>query len=213
MHSQTNSTSNRRHGPSMSLSDRLDLYREQYYFELERKDRLTSRLSFPSGIVTVLAGALGYFLTLSEQAPPGFVGVLFAYMVTAMAMALASTVFCLMMAYRDHRYGYLPNAQEVEKYWNALAQHYKETTDGAKTSEERFSEALVTWYCQAHARTAESNKVRTHWRTMANRSLLLTIVLASAVSFLSRWSDVSRLATMIHHFWWSVVCRHSLKGR
>lgn len=45
------------------------LHKESYYFEIERKDKLNSSLSFPVGIIALMAGAVSV-MSKAVSLPP-----------------------------------------------------------------------------------------------------------------------------------------------
>ena len=101
----------------MDDAARFTFYEKIYFYELERKEKLISRLNLPLAILGVLLSFLSYMLGKAPSSGDGFVGISFW-------ICYLSAIFCLLCgAYyfrsswqlRDFDRG-LPTLAELEKY-------------------------------------------------------------------------------------------------
>ncbi len=98
----------------------LEFYKELYFFQHARRDNLDGRLTLPVGVITLLAGAVLFFLKQDASTK-----VLAAYviLVTSLAAAAALMMACVyfVRALYNHTYHHLPTLQELQEYRKTLA--------------------------------------------------------------------------------------------
>lgn len=101
-----------------------DLYKELYFHEMERRDRLNSGLSFPVGLVALLTGAALVMFRAAESSVSDWDRVL-VILLSVVALTLAVAAFFLIRMYWGHEYSHMPFAEDLLNYTENLCGHYK----------------------------------------------------------------------------------------
>ena len=104
--------------------DRLDLYKEMYKREIERRTELSNDLNIPIGLITVLVSAAVFFLTSYEFKNHNFLTIFFAIALLCGFYFLANSIRYLIFSYNiftgHEGYKYTPFAEDLEIYYQNL---------------------------------------------------------------------------------------------
>lgn len=158
--------------------ERNEFYQKQYYFELDRKDKFISKLTFSSSLVTVLFGIVVYLLQLVKTAQPGVYGVILFVEILGLILSLGFAVYYLTRSHYKYTYQYLPKSVEIETYWKELVQYYNTYSTALGTAEETFNDFIIENYCTAIDTNTLCNNTRTTYFYKANTALIVTIICA-----------------------------------
>jgi hypothetical protein len=103
---------------------KIDFLKEQYTFELERRQQLTTSLTIPVTVLIILGGGLGVFAKeLSYQSKP--LSITFIILIAIAAAAFGETIFFLIRSYHGHIYLYIPRPGEQKAHLDELMQYYQ----------------------------------------------------------------------------------------
>lgn len=115
----------------------LNFFKEQYYFELERRDSLNKSLGLPFAMLTALAGSATYLL---EELPRGFHESPIRHeLLFGSVMVLAACAYCLVRAWWNHQYEHIPLAQQISSFEDQLREYSR------CDSEDSFSAKRYFW--------------------------------------------------------------------
>lgn len=161
----------------MDQKERLNFYKDLYYRELERKDRLTANIAWPSGILSLLLSTTIYYLfTHIADIPQGW-HLFFAIALSGMIGAALLTLFHLVRPFFLAPYKSLPNSQELETYWQQIKAYY-ETYPADRSGDQDFEDSLLRYFCECNARNNRINNQKGECLHKANLSLAAAIVFA-----------------------------------
>ncbi|MDE2829080.1 MAG: hypothetical protein OXN20_03060 [Gemmatimonadota bacterium] len=108
------------------LQDSLfDFAQHTYEMEIERKDRINASLSFPAGIVALLAGVVALFAEKVPQSLPGFAGAIFVIAAGSLLIAIVIAIYFLLRAYIKWDYYYLSTPLEWREQVHQLEDYYQ----------------------------------------------------------------------------------------
>jgi hypothetical protein len=177
----------------MDEAARFAFYEKIYFYELERKEKLISRLNLPLAILGVLLSFLSYMLSKAPGLEDGFAGVSFW-------ISYLSAVFCLLFgAYyfrsswqlRDFDRG-LPTLIELEKYRSDATAHFAVHGENEDDAETYFRTIILSYYIEgATVNTVNNDKRGSKLVSLAN-SVTLTMIF-SVLSFVPFYSHQQEL--------------------
>ncbi len=162
----------------------LDFLRNQYEFELERKNELSSAVGLPGGLLTALGGLLGYmaqhfsfefrYLTAGFVFGLGFAG---AFFVTAVVLLIRS--------YWGHAYQYIPSPGVLQKYRDALRDYYQTTQGNDGPTEAEFSDYLARKIIEATDANTFANDSKSAYLHRGNGMVIgvLVFTIASGIPY------------------------------
>lgn len=163
--------------------ERLELYKQRYYFELERKDRLGSMITIPSGIATLLFGTLTYLLSKTSLIPTRALGILFFLAVVLLFFFLVIAVYFLILSIYGYTYCYMPSSEIIEDYWNELANYYNQYIEVKGDEYSHFINYLIETYCECNKNNILNNERKASLIFKANKFIVLALIAAMVASF------------------------------
>lgn len=102
-----------------------ELFKELYWKELDRKDKINSNLSLPAGIITVIAGVDAYYIQHFPSHRCELWNISFVVLSILLAISIAFAVYYFFRAYHlGHAYGYIPTPNEIARYASDLKNYY-----------------------------------------------------------------------------------------
>ncbi|VVO57332.1 MULTISPECIES: hypothetical protein [Pseudomonas] len=177
----------------MDEAARFAFYEKIYFYELERKEKLISRLNLPLAILGVLLSFLSYMLSKAPGSEDGFAGVWFWIL-------YLSAVFCLLCgAYyfrsswqlRDFDRG-LPTLTELETYRAETTTHFAVHGENEDDAETYFKTIILSYYIEgATVNTVNNDKRGSKLVSLAN-SVTLTMIF-SVLSFIPFYTHQQEL--------------------
>lgn len=162
----------------METQERLKLYQQTYFFELERLAKLNSSITIPTGIVTILSGLAAYFFK-SNVLPTGFICVVFGVAFIVLSIALAYAIYSIIRSYYGHRYEYMPTSKDVEKYWNQISQYHRDYPNAESTPEERFSNFLINHLTKCNFINTANNERKSSFLHKAKGAIIIALISSS----------------------------------
>ena len=99
--------------------DTFAFHKENYFFEIERKDKLNSSLTFPVGIIALMVGAISVMAKAISLPPSQNQRVLIVFLVLA-GICLVVSCYYLVRTYWGHPYSYMPYSSELLDYRKEL---------------------------------------------------------------------------------------------
>ena len=128
------------------LMDTYDLYKDLYFHEMDRRDRLNSGLSFPVGLVTLLSGASLVMLKSANWNLSDWDKLLIILLATATSALLIASIY-LIRIYWGHEYSHMPYAEDLYNYCNDMIEHYKRQ-DVSSINSQKFAKAKMLSYVE-----------------------------------------------------------------
>lgn len=142
----------------------LEFLLKRYDQQLDRRDKLTTAVNFPTTIAVLLGSVVATMAkSLSHQLPPFTIG--FFVFAVGSTVTLAASLFFLSRVYHGQKYTFLPRLRELE-----------EVRDVDLEFQLAFREAIIA----ATDENTESNDTRQAYLDRANIMLLVSVVLAGS---------------------------------
>ena len=125
-------------------------FKEHYFFELDRRGQLNGSLTFPVGIIALLAGAI-YAMSQSITSPVECWKGVLAVMLFAGAVCLVISIVYLVRAYWNYTYKYMPFGDELLAHKLALVAYHRNLCSDPKATTDAmrdFKEDLDASYAK-----------------------------------------------------------------
>lgn len=163
-----------------------EIYKEHYFFEINRKHQLTSQLGIPIGVLTILGGAIAFFVK-SVQYAYDMKFLLLGAAVLISIFFLGRTIYYLIRSYYGFTYRYIPTPQEIEGYKQELSVYYETERALECDADKEVKEFLSERYAICTHENTINNDSKSAYLHKANTSLIFTLifVMLCSVPYLS----------------------------
>ena len=155
-----------------NTKERLEFYKEIYYFELNRKDNLKSKLIIPSSITALFFTVIGYLFRNLKAAPSGLLGVLFIVSFVLLFLSFIYNIYNFFKAWQGDKYAYLPKSTEMEEYWHELEKAYSEP----EVVKEKFNTFLIKKLKKHNDQNFKNNKRLAETLLKIHKTIIVSLV-------------------------------------
>ncbi|MCB0482717.1 MAG: hypothetical protein KDC83_14910 [Flavobacteriales bacterium] len=168
------------------MDQKFEFYKEVYFFEHQRKTSIQNAHSIPIGIITVLIGAISFFVNdlINKPIDFGWLLGLFYLLLFAAIWFIGKAFFLLFKTYTGNKYQYIPNLDSLHTYEQQIDAHYKKNITDANI---KYFNNLKSALTEAATFNADENRARSSRLFDVNKALFrATIILGiSAIPFFS----------------------------
>lgn len=168
------------------IEERLNLYKQMYYFELEQKEKINSRISIPLGVIVVLIGGMGYFFKYINKMPNEIWVGYYKISLFSFGLLIICSILFVIRAYYGYEYMYVSIPCKLEENYTKLVDYYdnnyeeyfKDYYDKSKDCliKEDFYENLIKQYVDTTDHNSNLNKRKLNLLRVAGWILLLSII-------------------------------------
>ncbi len=153
----------------------LDLYKEHYFFEINRRHQLTSQLSIPIGILTVLGGLSAYIVKNNFMCSDDK-KLLFAVLLSISSLFFIITIYYLIRSYYGYTYRFIPSPKDINDYKKQLSDYHKKLGSSEEKVELELEEFLIERYAIAAHENTWNNDSKSVFLHKANTALIYTLI-------------------------------------
>ncbi|MCK5214478.1 MAG: hypothetical protein KAR05_03915 [Candidatus Omnitrophica bacterium] len=169
------------------------LFKETYYFEIERKHKINTRFGIPLTILILLLGGLVYFLkNLSIFCELDVVTVLYVVFFAGALLSAGFSIYYVIRGLFWHTFDYLPKPSILDDYFVRLRKYLeKHNTDNIeKVLMERFSGLLTKYYknCSDTNITSNDNKIGYLKKSYVALTGMICFVVLSSFPFFLKYN-------------------------
>ncbi len=173
-----------RYGVAGGVNMKLDLYREFYFFEWNRREQITSATNIPIALATILGGVIAFLLRTypyKEQSHSPWETGLFTILIGAAAVSLLWGISFLIRSYHGYNYKRIPVPGKLRDHYDEIHAYHKEWTeaDAAEAAEEAFDSYLRERLADATDRNAENNRLKAGRLHSGVKRLIASLVFAA----------------------------------
>lgn len=169
--------------------DRYELYKDLYFFEIDRKQKLTNGLGIPIGFATVLASAIFFYLR-EFNFSQNFTTLAFLGLLTFALFKLGRGIYFIIKSNYDYSYRYLPKGEELEDYFlknlghNEKLEKYNKKNDlkdidHLEKSSNEFKSFLIRKFVHANQKNGQNNRNKSEYMHSASGCLIYAFVIIS----------------------------------
>jgi len=169
----------------LDSKERLSFYEKIYLQELERREKINTRLNLPLAISVALIGLLAFMLKNTPPEMVGFWPITFWILFAASCLALIVGFIFFRLCWFGHTDQLMPTAQEIENYYVTLKTHYAPYDDADNNTSISFRDFLLDGYLKYSTTNATNNDRRTYnlYRTTVSITAALSLAFLSFVPF------------------------------
>ena len=116
----------------------FDFIKDQYLFELERKNQLRTSLNLPTGVLIVLGSLLGFFTKEFPYNLSTVITIIFFFFFATSTILFLIAVYHLIRSFYGRTYAFIETPGELKTYYDELLQHHRNLSDYYKSLEEYY---------------------------------------------------------------------------
>ncbi|MEH6413904.1 hypothetical protein [Pseudomonas sp. CGJS7] len=167
----------------MNREDRYKLYEKLYFYELDRREKISARLTLPFGAILAAVGLLSFLLNSKSRPADNDLSVLFWLLLVASSVALLVGAWFFRGAWFGHTDKLIATANDIEAYHAELEATYKEEADGGESLvREHFDNYVFFAFVRSASVNAVNNDRRSYNLYRASLSLTIAVLLALAAA-------------------------------
>ena len=155
--------------------DILDLYKEHYFFEINRRHQLTSQLSIPIGILIILGG-LGAYISKNISICSKNMKILFIVLLVISTLFFILTIYYLIRSYYGYTYRYIPTPKEIDDYRKQLKEYHERVGNSEERVIIEIKEFLTERYAISTHKNTWNNDSKSGFLHKANTALIYTLL-------------------------------------
>lgn len=148
--------------PNVVKSCLLPLYESVYRFEIERKDAINSRLSFPIAILTLLLGAITFLIKDLPNFENNIYCFFFYFFAFLLVISFLYSIYLFVRSLFGYRYAYLRPLGTIDKVVRDLKKYNEKVKADKKADiKNELSVFLLEQYCESSDINRDLNKKKT----------------------------------------------------
>ena len=166
----------------MTRDERFKLYENLYFQEIERREKISARLSLPLAAILANVGLLSFMLNSADRPHSQLSGTFFWLLFCASSIALLLGAWFFRKAWFGHTDKLLPTASQIELYHEKLVLTYQDFDNSDDLVKEHFGNFLFDYYKRFSSTNATNNDQRSYNIYRANAALTVAVLLALATA-------------------------------
>ncbi|WP_422136212.1 hypothetical protein [Endozoicomonas sp. ALD040] len=143
----------------MNKKELLQFYKELYFHELERKDRITGQAQVRFAFIATGVALSAYMLRMLDFSESAHLVWLFVGCLGLALVPFCYSVWILCRAFWGNKYDYLPLLTDVESYRQDLERHYSETSENGSIESDMLDYLLVS-FAKISSKNSQVNEER-----------------------------------------------------
>ena len=171
-------------------------FKDLYYFEHERRSKLTTNLAIPIGVLTLVFGVVSYYLRNFGVLGREVWSVAFYVGFGATFLSVFFAIYFLIRSFYNYGYGYPPMPSDISRDIQAIQEYYgdpyfkhygKEQKDGL--IEKDIDALIVGYYKRCLEINIRNNNSKSKYLHRCSSSLIAVIILLflSSIPFWIRY--------------------------
>ena len=157
-----------------------ELFKEMYWKEIERKDKINSQLSLPAGILLALAGVGAYYIRNSPSSHSGLWNISFIVLSAFLCISIVIAVYYFFRAYHlGYAYRYIPTPNEIYRYALDLKSYYESIQESNidKMVENDVRGFLTAKYSEHCTENTLNNDDKSKYLYRTNVAILISLII------------------------------------
>lgn len=165
----------------MNRDDRLALYEKLYLQEVDRREKISTRLNLPMAISVALLGLLSFLVqNLSPTITGAWQIVFWIFYIAACAALICAFIF-FRLSWFGHTDLLMPTADDIEDHYKVLESHYAPY----EHSEQNTSDAFRVFLSESYQSYATKNAINNDRRSYNLYRATVAITTAVCLAFVS----------------------------
>lgn len=160
----------------MNRDDRFKFYEKLYFYESDRREKISARLSISFAAILANVGLLSFMLNSDNHPASCTLQVLFWLLFLAALVALLAGSWFFRKAWYGTTDEHLPSAREMESYHAELQTTYKDYEGGDSIAQTHFYEFVFNCLIKTSSVITSNNDGRTFHIYRANICLTAAVL-------------------------------------
>lgn len=156
--------------------DYHQFYKEHYFFELDRKHKLTDALVIPIGVLSVLGGAL-VVMVKELDVPLNSFELIQLCLIALGAVSICITTCFLTRSYYGYSYSYIATSKELKEYYEGLVAYHESLEDSKQNAALLTEEYINSEYAKHTRVNTDNNDKKSGYLHYANGFLIASLVI------------------------------------
>ena len=155
-----------------------ELFKEMYYYEQERKDRISARVLYPTTIVIVLGGVIGFYIANYNYLVISVLNIIFSLLTIGIFICTIISIYCLIRANFGYSYAYIATPEGIDEYIKEMNDYYEQTEEPNRERQvmNKTSNILKTQFIENGTKNRKNNNRRTEFIYYAIRWIVLGLI-------------------------------------
>lgn len=162
----------------MNRDERFKFYEKLYFYESDRREKISARLSISFAAILANVGLLSYMLNADGHPSNCIFQVFFWILFSAAVAALFTGAWFFRKAWYGNTDEHMPSAHEMENYHGELLATYKNYADGEAVASRHFDEFVFKYLTKTSSVITANNDRRTFHIYRANIFLTAAVLLS-----------------------------------
>lgn len=163
-------------------------FSQAYYYQHERKEKIYSSITLPTGVIIVLIGGIFYYLGILSPIEVAWnlrTSALFLLMLSFFSVVFSA--YYILRTAHNHTYEQIASPLELLSYSRELEDYYTQIGHSSARDEAKvdLQETLVSQYAKSASWNAEVNERRLYYRNNAFKATTVAIVFLGLTAILN----------------------------
>ena len=165
--------------------NQLEFFKELYFYELKKKENVSSSLNLPTTLLVVLMGAMSFLIRSHIQYFEGIntISIIFSLLVIITTVFFIKVFYFLFKALIGYDYKYLPRSRDIRNlfdYWT------KFNRDDEKEESKSIEDDLIDLYTEIIDNNMKNNlrRIAFRYKTFKNMLYAVIAIISASVPFL-----------------------------
>jgi len=177
----------------MNAQKLFELYQQMYFYELEAREKITSRLQLPLAILLAALSFFGLMIQGLDVATLARENVTFLTLLVVSFSAVAVAAGFFVRALWGHTYDFIPTPDVTEGYKEELISTYKEFDDCDDLVAKYLKEYIYRYYSECASKNTHVNDTRSEALHKCNSCLVLAAIPLLATYLLFNLYNIDEL--------------------
>jgi predicted outer membrane lipoprotein len=163
----------------MEINNRKDFYEKLYFYELDFREKLESRLKLPMTAFAILTAMALFLFDDNLKEKTNELSCIFLVIYIAGCLMLLLSIFFFIRSWYGYTYKMLPNAVVIENYYQDMYAHYNDLNKekSKEWTNDKFDEYLLTTFRDYAAFNTVNNDKKSYNLYLSNTAMLISLAL------------------------------------
>ena len=161
--------------------DYLELFKEFYYKEIDRKTGVQNALNIPITFLTVLSSAILFFLTTYDFTVDGAIKILFIVLSCLVALCILVSIWFIIKGFNNftkgYTYSWVPFPTELLGWYKDLKDYYIKNDATSVDADDYFKDYLIKNLAKHANHNLLINDTRFRYILISKKFLIIGLIL------------------------------------
>ena len=162
----------------------LEHYKDSYFYELDRKDKINAYLNLPLVIFTLLIAFVSFLLNSLPEFLLNVSSIVFYLLFLLLIISMICAFYFFIRSFYNYSYYYVSTPSEIDNYFNKLVKYNEKVKEVKKVNlEEKYSALMKKQYSKYATINTKNNDRKSKYLYKTSTTLILSLILAFFTCF------------------------------